>query len=424
VFEDEAYSNFLPLTYTKPIYGLKCGAYTNAERLISLAPSTKIVLTCRAYLTAIARKVGPKVLVNNAEAIDDETLVVNGRVVPVEANLAKLAIKGVTWVKNGDLVACLLSDREVKDLWELILSGKSSELLRRLREKGLEFKEAEGVEVLRYPWELLELNPRLLSFDLSRMYGKAEGVIEEKAVVKGDRRSLIVEEEAEIEALSLIDVRKGPVFIGRGSVVQAGSRITGPAYIGRNVVIQGAYVREGCVIGDYCRIGGGGEVEETIIHGYTNKYHYGFIGHSYIGEWVNLAAGTTNSDLKNTYGTVKVKVGDRRVDTGLLKVGCFIADHVKTSIGSMIYTGVKIGVCSHIHGYVVGDVPSFTIWAQSLGRRPVELSLESAIETARRMCSRRGVTLSDEETEMLREVFKLTAEERRRAGVVAGQFKL
>jgi len=168
----------------------------------------------------------------------------------------------------------------------------------------------------------------------------------------------------------------------------------------------------------------GGELEETIVQGYTNKYHTGFIGHAYIGEWVNLGAATTNSDLKNTYGTVQVVTGGKKVDTGQIKVGCFIGDHAKTSIGTQIYTGRMIGVASHVHGFVTEDVPSFTIWAKSLGAKSVELELESAIKTQERVLSRRGVKQTSEDVKLMRKLFEITAQKRERAGVVKGKFML
>jgi UDP-N-acetylglucosamine diphosphorylase/glucosamine-1-phosphate N-acetyltransferase len=420
VFEDEFSLNFLPLSYTRPIYELRCGAYTLVERAASSAKGSRLALACRAYLAALTRRARPGVPVNDVDALDDDVLLVNGRAVPLKLSLAELAARGVAWVKDGDLVACLLKEGEVREAWSLIVGGGG--LLPKLKELGFELREVEGVEVLKHPWQLIALSPELLSVDLLRMPRGGGGVVEEGALVKGDRGLLVVEEGASVEAFSLIDLRRGPVFIGRGSVVEAGSRVVGPAYIGRDVVVRGARVGEGCVIGDSCRVGG--EVEATVMQGYVNKQHGGFLGHSYVGAWVNLAAATTNSDLKNTYGTVRVSTPKGRLDTGMLKLGCFIGDHVKTSIGTMIYAGVKVGVCSHLHGFIARDVPCFTIWAESLGRRPVELRLDSALETARRMEARRGVELSVEEAEVLREVFNASRGEREGAGVARGEFKL
>jgi len=423
VFEDEAVLSFSPLTYTRPVYELKCGAYTLLDRLLASAPGVRASLVCRPYLAPLLRRARPSLSVNDPASLDDDVLLINGRALLAEVGLAELAVDKTCWVKDGWLAACKLKVGEAKELWDLVLNGGSCELMAKLRERGFELREARGLELLKGPWDLIKRTPELLKADLSSM-PRGDGVVEDGVVVKGGLEGLIVEEGVVVEPLSLIDVRRGPVFIGRGSVVEAGSRITGPAYLGSGVVVRGAYVREGCVIGDQCRLGGGGEVEASIMHGYVNKYHLGFLGHAYVGEWVNLAAATTNSDLKNTYGTVRVSTPSGKVDTGMLKLGCFIGDHAKTSVGTMIYTGVKVGVCSHVHGFITRDVPSFTIWAEGLGRRPVELRLESALETAKRAKARRGAELSSEEVEVLKAVFEATAKERMEAGVVKGDFKL
>src|SRR5262249_34064551 len=121
--------------------------------------------------------------------------------------------------------------------------------------------------------------------------------------------------------LVLIDTTRGPVMLDRGVIVQAFSRLEGPLYVGPDTHVLAGRVK-GSSLGPQCRIGG--EVEVSIVHGYSNKAHEGFLGHSYIGEWVNFGAGTHTSDLRNDYGQVTVTVGPQRVETGLLKVGSFV----------------------------------------------------------------------------------------------------
>jgi UDP-N-acetylglucosamine diphosphorylase/glucosamine-1-phosphate N-acetyltransferase len=225
-----------------------------------------------------------------------------------------------------------------------------------------------------------------------------------------------------IEAQVVLDARNGPIYVGKGSVVQSGSRITGPANIGDETIIHSALIHEGCSIGNVCRVGG--ELENAIVQGFTNKHHLGYIGHAYVGEWVNIGAATTNSDLKNTYGTVAVKVNGQKVDTKKTKIGCFIGDHAKTSIGTQIYTGKKIGVASHVHAFITEDVPAFTLWAKSIGTRPAEIYLESAIQTQKRVFARRGVKQTKEDIELLTKLFSMTARERREAGVAKRRFEL
>ena len=142
--------------------------------------------------------------------------------------------------------------------------------------------------------------------------------------------------------MQVIDQRRrdlGGFEVGR---VLPFTRIEGPAYIGRESQLFRAHIREGTSIGPVCRIGG--ELEASIVHGWCNKYHDGFLGHSYVCPWVNLGALTTNSDLKNDYSPVRVPLAGESLDTGSTKVGCFIGDHTKTALASLINTGSSIGV--------------------------------------------------------------------------------
>ncbi len=277
--------------------------------------------------------------------------------------------------------------------------------------------------MMMYPWDLVNNCAELIrkDFTLIREEG-SEGEIDKQAIVYGDASNLRVKEKAFVEASVALDVRNGPIYIGKRTIVHAGSRITGPAYIGDQVIIASGLIREGCHIGNVCRVGG--ELDSTILHGYTNKYHTGYIGHSYIGEWVNIGAATTNSNLKNTYGTVKVTVKGKQIDTHCVKAGCFIGDYAKTSIGTQIYTGKKIGVASHVHGFVTEDVPSFTLWAKSLGAKPTELYLKSAIETQKRVFARRGREQTRADIELLEKLFRLSVKERKTAKVAKGRLEL
>jgi UDP-N-acetylglucosamine diphosphorylase/glucosamine-1-phosphate N-acetyltransferase len=172
----------------------------------------------------------------------------------------------------------------------------------------------------------------------------------------------------------------------------------------------GGKVGGGSSIGPVCRIGG--EVEESIFLGYSNKYHEGFLGHSYVGEWVNLGALTTNSDLKNNYGPVRVMVNGSLVDSGLAKVGAFLGDHVKTGIGTLLNTGVTVGFASNLFGGGMIEertIPPFS-WAGA--RKREEYRLDKAIETARAVMKRRNIELRSEEIDIFKEIFELTEKER------------
>jgi UDP-N-acetylglucosamine diphosphorylase/glucosamine-1-phosphate N-acetyltransferase len=189
--------------------------------------------------------------------------------------------------------------------------------------------------------------------------------------------------------------------------------LEGPCYIGPDTHVLGAKVRAGTTLGPCCRIGG--EVEASIVHGYSNKYHDGFLGHAYIGEWVNLGAGTNNSDLRNDYGEVSVTANDRRVPTGMTKVGCFLGDHTKIGIGTVLNTGTNAGVFSNLlpSGSLLPKyIPSFTSWWNGVITEQTDLS--EKLHTAAPVMQRRGQTLTDAHADLYRYLFDQSATERRR----------
>ena len=196
-----------------------------------------------------------------------------------------------------------------------------------------------------------------------------------------------------------VDERDGNVFISPDVVIEPPVFIKGPAYIGRGCVLSGARIYSS-YIGDVCKIGG--EVESSIFHGYVNKHHKGFIGHSYIGEWVNLGALTTNSDLKNNYSHVRFPSVHGIVDTGSIKIGAFIGDHTKTGIGTLINTGSYIGIFSNIWGGYLIDkfIPSFR-WGKE------RYYIDKALKTAERVMNRRGEILSDAYIALIKHIFSV-----------------
>jgi UDP-N-acetylglucosamine diphosphorylase/glucosamine-1-phosphate N-acetyltransferase len=424
LFEDENYANFFPLTYTRPVFECRSGIFSFFERAQKMFAESRFTFFTRDYL---ASTFGKRVScpVNEPESFDDDVLLINGTLIvdeKVKRLMEKKLDRNVLIKQQGRLaLAHLAPDVAKKHGKELCKPTTRLTTKKLIREcKTLE---SSNLDFLTYPWDLIHNNAELIKKDYSGLGKKGcEGTIADRVMVYGDEKRLYVGEDAFVEAFVTLDVREGPIYIGNETVVHSGSRISGPTYIGNKTIVTSGLIREGCSVGQVCRVGG--ELEETIIHGYTNKYHTGFIGHAYIGEWVNLGAATTNSDLKNTYGTVHVATRGKKFDTGQKKVGCFIGDHAKTSIGTQIYTGRKIGVASHAHGFVTEDVPSFTIWGKSLGAKPVELEPGSAIRTQERVLSRRGVKQTREDVKLLEELFQITVAEREETGVLKERFVL
>ena len=266
-------------------------------------------------------------------------------------------------------------------------------------------------KLLAYPWNLIEENANAIRDDFVQLgrHG-VHGTLANLSAIWGPEDQVYIAPGAVVEPCVVIDTNEGPVIIEEGVRVNPHTRIQGPASIGRGTVLVGGKIREGTTIGPVCRVGG--EVEEAILHGYSNKYHDGFLGHAYVGEWVNLGALTTNSDLKNDYSNVEVKVRGQLLDTGSTKVGCFVGDHTKTSIGTLINTGTVIGMMSNILGVgqlLPKSVPSFAMFMDG---KFFKAGLKQLIETARTAMGRRKVQMTAQDEALLKFLFELTKEER------------
>ena len=282
---------------------------------------------------------------------------------------------------------------------ELAAAGDDApeDLRERLRALGLPAREAGG-RFLDSAWAVVDANPELVTRDASGFRGV--GALTDKGDyhVRGDPADVRVAESVGVGPFAVLDAREGPIVLDRGVRVEPHSLLHGPLYVGPGSSILGAVVA-GSSIGPRCKVHG--DVEQTIVQGSSNKAHEGFVGHSMVGEWVNLGAGTTNSDLKNTYGTVRVDGPEGRIETGLLKVGSFLGDHVKTGIGTLLTTGARIGVGTHLFGGGVSPpwLPHFS-WYD--GRERVPVRWERFVATAEHAMSRREDTMTEGERELLR----------------------
>ena len=254
-------------------------------------------------------------------------------------------------------------------------------------------------------WQLVATLPAMLAQDIPYLHRAPLGPVTasagapEHAVVVGEHPVLVardlavsggvIQRGATIEPHVVFDATQGPIYVGAGSHVHAFTRITGPCYVGRNVTIMGGDVT-GCSIGDVCKVRG--EVSNTIFAGWANKGHDGFVGHSYLGRWVNLGAGTITSNLKNTYGTVALWTPDGVRDTGLQFLGTLFGDHAKTGIGLRLTTGSVLGAGANVYDRMPPKaVPPFA-WG---GGAPYSTyRIDKFLEVAERVMARRQVALT------------------------------
>ncbi len=199
-------------------------------------------------------------------------------------------------------------------------------------------------------------------------------------------------ENVSLEPNIFFDTQNGPIVIGNNVTLRAGSILRGPL-----------------VIGDHCKIGG--EVEHAIFEKYSNKQHYGYVGHSYIGSWVNIGGGTSIATLKNTYSTVSMQ----GADTGEQFLGAILEEGVKTSVNSSIFCGKVIGSYSHVYGTVTEDVPPFT--SHVAPGKLFELPIEIAVKGQKAMMARRGLEFTEEDNKKMEEIFETSKEDRIKKGV-------
>jgi UDP-N-acetylglucosamine diphosphorylase/glucosamine-1-phosphate N-acetyltransferase len=408
LYENENAGMLEPLALTRPVFSLLCGTknlFAKIVDTVGLAPRACFV---RNYLQETVRSSYLGIEVNSSDWLvgRDCVLFVDGAWIPpfdfqLKTDSSHAGIcsgKPVYYYCTGEKLA---SFAEIHD---------NLDLLESLRLLGLPEKKVAGV-VLEYLWDLVGNNEAQIIADMNGSH-ELSNPSERPTGLIGPLDQLFTHAKAEIEPLVAFDTSKGPVVIESGAKIQAFTRLEGPCFIGKDTQIFGAKIRAGTSIGTNCRIGG--EIENSIILGYTNKYHDGFLGHSYLGEWVNWGAATNASDLRNDYGPVKVQVDGQLINTGLNKVGVFFGDHSRTSIGVLLNTGSNIGAFANLlpGGLLPRNIPAFA--SSKNGKLVPGNAWEILMQIASIVMQRRQRELSAELQRLYQNVFHLTASQRKK----------
>ena len=415
IFEDEGYRTLLPLTWFRPAMDLRCGMNTLFEKIKRYYPRTNIYILCRDHLVPTVKKSHAGTFVGKLGK-EPTVLFINGRLICDPETVKKIPVSGGDEIFEcgGDIVAARLS----KGNMELVINSAFNTDIKKYFAPV--YKTAKitkiSIRLISRFYDLIEHNKGEIKADFSYLTkgGITRGRLHQTAAIY-QRGSIFIDDGADIEPFATLDARNGPIYVGKNVRVQPYSRLEGPCFIGeRSVINSGANIRLGTSIGPGCRVGG--EIEETIFQAYSNKQHYGFLGHSFVGEWVNMGAGVTNSDLKNNYGHVKVHYEKDEVDSGRMFLGCCVADHTKIGIGALIATGAVIGAAANIYGGGITQrfIPSFS-WGDS--NNLIKHDPEKAIKTAQVVMSRRDIEMSQEDIDLFRKTFELTENERRSCGV-------
>lgn len=405
VFEDHKADDLASIALLRPVFELLCGRKCLRERLQEWFPGSDWGALVRPRLSDVYQEQHPSAAVNQlARITESPTFWVNGRWMPdhtvneieVTPDTAGFLDGELVWIALEPEESALLTDENRLETLQSIAR------LRRV-------VEASG-ELIARPWDLVNRNSRQLVLDFQES-GCSQFPESAHVQCLGDPADLYISELADVDPYVVIDVRQGPVSIDRDVQIQSFTRIEGPCHIGAGSRIFRALIHKGTTIGPMCRIGG--EVEESILHGFVNKYHEGFLGHSYVCPWVNLGAISTTSDLKSNYSSVKVPLKGELVDSGLMKVGSFIGDHTKVAIDSMFNTGTSVGVMAMVvpgGRLLPRHIPSFC--SVQYGHLSDAWPLEESLASCRIAMGRRDQVLTAEEEKLLRQVYEDTAEER------------
>jgi UDP-N-acetylglucosamine diphosphorylase/glucosamine-1-phosphate N-acetyltransferase len=383
---------------------------TLREKIIRSFHKEEVTLKCRNYLESFVKAENPKCKVNQFD--DDDYFFINGKII-APSNLKNiLSTKSgeeKVFVSSGQVVAAKVSEKRIKEF-----SIADSDIIDTNIFKNLSSVEVD-ISVANFLWDLVYSNGKEILNDF-KIYTKGKSSANKKysGVNFVNKKNIFIGKDVEIKPGVVLDGSTGPIFIEKNVTIFPNAVIQGPFYIGESSKIKScATIYPNVSIGKVCKVGG--EIEDTIIHPYTNKQHSGFLGHSYLGSWINLGADTNNSDLQNNYGTIKVQVNGRHIDSGKQFVGLMMGDHSKTAINTMFNTGTVVGFSSNVYG--AGFPPKYIAsfgWGGSESMK--EYKLVKAVETASAVFARREKTFSKEDEALFETIFNLTREDRSKRG--------
>lgn len=370
VFSDAQYwEDFLPLTFTRPVSELRMGILTFQERWKKLLEIEDIAFLTEDYLQEKFKKPDSK-----------ESLLIVPNFLPTESVLEQIKIikQGEALIYQDEIIVAKL------DMKDFSLS------------KITKMIEVEGkLLFVKSPSDIFTYNQQFLDYDFELLTrNRKSQELSETNNFLGDKKDLFIEEGAEIEFATL-NCKTGKIYVGKNAEIMEGTMIRGDlALCEGSKINMGAKVYGATTIGPYSKVGG--EVNNIVIFGYSNKGHEGFIGNSVIGEWCNLGADTNSSNLKNNYANVKLWNYrlSRFVDTGLQFCGLIMGDHSKSSINTQFNTGTVVGVAANIFktGFPPNLVKSFS-WGGMNGDESYRL--DKVFEVMEKVMQRRKVDLTD-----------------------------
>jgi UDP-N-acetylglucosamine diphosphorylase/glucosamine-1-phosphate N-acetyltransferase len=389
IFDDSSWDNLLPLTFTRPTGEIRIGILKISEKWERLL-GTRISYLTKDFLSG-----------KFALTISPDNILINGSVLPTPHLIAEInTLEQGQLIKNEDIIiAARLSEEQVLDFKE----GRTGNF--RTKAYLAEFLR------IAYPWHIFSYNEKALADDFVLLtHGRVSAPISNTNKIAGIN-NIFLEEGAKVE-FSILNAETGPIYIGKDAEIMEGSVVRGPlAMCEHSALKMGAKIYGATTLGPHSKVGG--EVSNSVIFGYSNKAHDGFLGNSVLGEWCNLGADTNNSNLKNNYAEVRIwnYPQERFISTGLQFCGLIMGDHSKSGINTMFNTGTVVGVSANIFGcgFPRNFIPSFS-WGGAQGF--IVYSLPKAIEVAGLVMKRRGIPFTETEKQIFESVFAATSKYR------------
>lgn len=414
IFEDLYFDRIEPLTFSRPTYDLVCGISSLKDKIVRHYPDVKISLHTRPYLESFLISKYPDLSINKIE--EDDCLFINGRILAPENISEMISLKDKTnkvFINKDDtLIAARVSGKILSEV-----KNNIHDLLSLSNFDGIKIEKID-IPTVNYVWDLINNNHKEMIKDFSFYTKEKKGNMHQGKVYEGahliEKENIFIAEGAQIKPGAVLDASLGPIYLDENSVIFPNAVIEGPVYVGKSSQVKScARIYENVSIGKICKVGG--EVEDSIISPFTNKQHSGFLGHAYLGSWVNIGADTNCSDLKNNYGSVKMYVNGEVIDSGSQFLGVIIGDQSKTAINTMFNTGTVVGFACNIFGagFPPKYLPSFS-WGGSDAVTTYDIA--RSIETAKRVMARRNKIMDEAEEKLFRKIFDLTQKERRKRG--------
>lgn len=401
--ESKNVDDFYPFSVLHPLWELRYGAFRMFEKVEQEFPGSVIIYRGRKNQTELFRdkfdvedrelQKGNILIINSAALIDSTFWDELSRHLVANPNQTFMLKKD-----NVPVAAYLHESNYVENLEETDITNLDSMFL-----NNFKIIEAQEMRLLKYLYEIIYLIGDAIDYDyqMFRNHAPFSDMKFPGVILVKNKMNIKIGKNVRISPTVVIDTTGGPVIIDDNAYIMPQATILGPAYIGKNTIVKvGAKIYPQTCIGEYCKVGG--EIEDVVFQGYSNKQHDGFLGHSFISEWVNLGADTNNSDLKNTYGRIKLRFKGKTVDTGEMFMGLLCGDHTKTAINTRFNTGTVCGIGAIIFeaDFPPVFIPSFT-WGGDKTLKAYKV--ENAIDTAKVMMKRRAKKLHPIEAALMKE---------------------